>query len=370
MDLYGPGMARNRKRQRPEWIDPSILYTRQQIGERVGLSDDVLSYWIKRRLLVPEPQEGSGKGVHHRFHYSQVNIAVLLKAVRDHFGANIRTLKSLADTMQSAIRLFRRTKAPPDTWLGASWLADKLGRFRKGEEVEVVLFVPEAGGFRDDPFRTERRAAASEAEIVADSLKIWDGNPSDMINLAEMLGPGKSGDYEIASLCLGVPINPRYAGDDYWLLSNKDGKWVIRRDTDEANSSRADVGPAMFLPAYRMVRKAWSIPHNLRSLDQCARLRAALKDAGVEADVSPGEDYPDVRVTSDDDTAKAQDILNNFYKPDWMKERDGDDFSAYRSPSDYADIYWSPESNAEEIARIKDELVELDRSEQAELDKR
>src|SRR4028118_1933555 len=105
-------MAR-RSQARPSWIDPSLLYSRQDIAERAGITDDVLSFWIKRGLLVPEPQEGSGKGVHHRFHFSQINVAIILKVLRDHFGANIGTLKSLADTLQSAIRVFRRAKAPP-----------------------------------------------------------------------------------------------------------------------------------------------------------------------------------------------------------------------------------------------------------------
>src|SRR4051794_17889564 len=97
------------------WVDPDVPYSRQELSKLTGIPDDVLSFWIKRKLLIPE-DVASGKGVHYRFHYSQVSIAVVLKAFRDHFGANIGTLQSLAETLQCGCQLFRRTKAPISAW--------------------------------------------------------------------------------------------------------------------------------------------------------------------------------------------------------------------------------------------------------------
>ena len=336
MFLYEPGMAR-RSQARPSWIDPSLLYSRQDIAERAGITDDVLSFWIKRGLLVPEPQEGSGKGVHHRFHFSQINVAIILKVLRDHFGANIGTLKSLADTLQSAIRVFRRAKAPPNVWGSAAGLADSLGRFRNGEPVLV----------RDDNGKTgKRKAASSEAEIIAAVLELRDpdDDPSEIIKLAEALGPGRHTDYEMAMVTLGLLLDPRYSSDNYWLLSNRDGQWVVRHDADDGTRDRSDVGPAMFLPIYTMVRHAWGIPSGLTRLDTVERLKAAFKDAGVEATVELGEEFhPSVTWVRDADLPVAQDIYHAFFTPKWRQERDGIDLSKYRDPSEYDGIYWTPE---------------------------
>jgi hypothetical protein len=345
MAFYSVRMSRRNGRNRPSWIDPSVLYTRLDIAERVGVTDDVLSFWIKRKLLIPEPQEGSGKGVHHRFHYSQVGVAVILKALRDHFGANVATLKSLADTTQAAVGLFRRTKAPPALWGHATRLAERLGQFRRGEPVEVLLLSEDP-----DDWSHERRAAGSETEIVTDALQIadHDQDPTAILKLAEALGPGRSSDYEIALAILGVPLDPRYSEEAYWLLSNADGKWIIRHDADDGTRNRSDVGPAMFLPVHSMIRRAWGIPSGLTAMDRRERLKAALKDAGVEATVEfeKGRFEPQITWVREGDLEKAKGVWLKFYKPGWMQKRDGDDLSGYPDPDNYDHVYWTPEAEA------------------------
>ena len=276
-----------------EWIDPAILYSRQEIADRVGLTDDILSFWIKRGLLIPEGV-ASGKGVHHKFHYSQVNVAVVLKAMRDHFGANIGTLKSLAETLQEAIRLFRSTKAEIRAWGSATTLADRLAKFRAGERPEVMFYDHRDGDI-------VRKQAESEAEIIAEQLDLTDAPASEVIQLAHALGPGRLKDREIAMALLGAPIDPRHCGSDtYWLLAHREDGWHVYYDADDGTRDRSYIGPAIFLPAHSMVRKVWGIPDSglIRTMDTAEQYRAALKDAGlsnVEVIVERGKDEPDVK---------------------------------------------------------------------------
>ena len=315
------------RRSRPTWIDPTILYSRQEIAERVGLSDDVLSYWIKRGILIPEPQEGSGKGVHYRFHLSQVGIAVVLKALRDHFGANIGTLKSLADTLQRGCDLFRKTKAPVSAWAAAVHLADRLARFRQGERFEVLIYD-------SDTDEVVRKIAESEIEIIQECLDIRDDPPNVILSLVSQIGPGHQREYEIALAILGKPLEPRYS-DSAWLLAKVEDDWVIYGNIENAIES-CNVGPAMFLPASRMVGEAWGIPPVLRDLDLGLRIEAVAADYGMNVSVT----YEDGRVGFDGPDAKNPNLellIERYRAPDHWIERAGIE----PIKNKHTDLYWT-----------------------------
>lgn len=76
------------------------LFTRSEICARVGLSDDVLAYWIVQGLIVPVETE-TGRGKHKRFRFHQINLAALLNELRG-FGANIDSLRGLAAKLNDA----------------------------------------------------------------------------------------------------------------------------------------------------------------------------------------------------------------------------------------------------------------------------
>lgn len=325
------------KRQKPRWIDPKALYSRQEIADRVGVSDDVLSFWIKRGLLVPEPQEGSGKGIHHRFHYSQLNIAVVLKAFREHFGANIAKLKSLADALQGSVRLFRSTKAEMNAWAPATRMANSLEQFRRGEPVKVNILDLETENFIE-------KIATTESEIIAFHLEVTDAHPGTVIQLANSLGPGKQTHQMMAAVMLGIPLEgTRYTGD-YWLIRETENGWHITYDADDGTRDRSNIGPAVFLPIGPMLLNLWNLPsHNLRwTMDRAAQMRAALKDAGfpqVEIIVDQGQQEPQItwelNGASEEEVNKA--LLPYFGRG--SASRDGDDryryMDVYADPSEY-----------------------------------
>lgn len=84
-------------------MDPRrLLFTRQQIGDLVGLDDTALNYWMRERVLIPA-EGGGGKGQHRRFTWHEVNLAAILKEIRDISGASVSNLKELADLFHEAI---------------------------------------------------------------------------------------------------------------------------------------------------------------------------------------------------------------------------------------------------------------------------
>lgn len=300
------------------WIDPTQIYGRQELSALTGVSDDVLSFWIKRKLLLPE-DAAAGKGVHHKFHYSQVSIAVVLKVVRENFGANIATLKSLSDTLQLGCRMFRKTKASVSAWGSAVYLADRLHRFRQGERFEVFVV-------NDDTDDLERRIAATEADVILDSLvKADHGLQNAVIRLADQIGPGHEREYEVALQLLGTVLDPRYS-NGYWLLANNGGQWTVFHDSDESNTDRSGIGPAMFLPIGRLVREPWGIPSTamLRALDAGLQLEAVAADHGLDIRVLVQNDEGAATFDGPDaDNPAFAELLKRWKMPDHWAEKMG-----------------------------------------------
>ena len=273
-------------------IDPAVLYTRQEIAERVGLSDDVLSFWIKRKLLI-HAEGGEGKGSHRRFHYSQVNIAVILAVFRESFGANIATLSSLAALLQSAVRTFKDSSLYLGDWTQAARIGDLLHRYRSGEAIMIDVhdFMSDEYAKLPPEERHRKRPAKSEAEVIASVRFISDHDPSGVIRAAETLGRGRETEARIALVVLGLVLDPSYMGDIYWLLMQTEDGWIVREVTDESTSDLADLGPALFLPVVPLLKRAWRIPDSrtLVRQRQAEHLQELLEAAGIRAAVVPNE---------------------------------------------------------------------------------
>ncbi len=156
-------------------LSSSLLFTRQQVAELIGASDDVLSFWIRNDLIAPT-KGGAGKGSHRKFDLFQVNIAAVLVELRK-FGVNIGTMRTLAQMLQVGTALGRSAECNFFAIYNALNLFDSLEYFRAGNEVHVFLDPPpEERGRSRKTYR--ERVAMSEQDILDDTR-------ADQLNLRD-----------------------------------------------------------------------------------------------------------------------------------------------------------------------------------------
>ncbi|MCW3796912.1 MerR family transcriptional regulator [Sphingomonas sp. BN140010] len=258
------------------WIDPASRFTRQEFVERTRLSDDVLSFWSRRGLIVPEQGE-TGRGVHKRYHFSQLNIAAVLKVYRDHFGASIAVLSSLADLLQRSVASFANTSQPVENWDSAAALADALEKFRAGRDVPVRAYHGDEPDFLslsiDERYRD--RPAVSESEIIADRVDInVEGSSREFLRFTEKLGAGRYQEARIAQILLGKVLKPSTFGKVTWLMGQTDDGWDIREGHDDGFGDLDGLGPAVFMPVGSLIDQVWGIPSDgeLRAMKERGEL--------------------------------------------------------------------------------------------------
>ncbi len=259
------------------------------------MSDEVLNFWIKRGLLVAT-EGGFGKGSHRRFHFAQLNIAALLGVFREHFGANIATLQSLAQLFQRAVKTFEKASLPVSSWSDAASIAQKLSDFRAGRPIFVNVHDYDDPDYKtlssDEQMR--KRPAKNEAEVLAESLD-REVSPAALLKFAEAIGPGKYQDARVAKAILGSIVEPEHFGDLSWLMRQTDAGWDIREALDglDFNEIQGQVfGPAVFVPVATVIRSVWDLPswsqlRNLRIARECQSLLDELK---IQALVTPANE--------------------------------------------------------------------------------
>jgi DNA-binding transcriptional MerR regulator len=294
-------MRTRRPKLFPEaWIDPATLFTRQEIAERTGQTDDVLSFWSKRSLLVPA-EGGGGQGRHLRYAHPQVSIAAIYTVFRDHFGANLSTLQSLADLLQGAVKAFAACPLHPSDWSKAASLGQELHDFRNGTPVMVRAHDYDDPGYEDLPIdeQMRRQPATNEAEIIAARWEFSERSPAGaIIKLAETLGPGHETDAVVAQALIGGVLDPVYFNDPSWLMHRTNDRWEILEAIDglnfEAINSKS-LGPALFVPIGKILRGVWGIPayRELRNTRFAREMQDVLDKHGIVAVASPSvkEDY-------------------------------------------------------------------------------
>lgn len=277
------------------------LYTRQQVANLVGVTDDVMAYWLKQGLLVPTTG-GEGRGDHRRFDFVQVNIAAIFAQLRD-FGSNIAALRSLADTLQASARLGADHRLHPSNYSTAAALADKLHQFRNGEPVLIPAHgdderPPSGLSWRERAdWSQEQRDAANEQEVIGHILSRpadYDSN-SSIIDAAESMGPNRLTEAQAYAYLVYQVLCPGYTDTFSWLLSIRPDKPCQIEFGDDANffgainsGSPEDFGTAIFLPISGIIRKLWGLkPYKeyLRERDE-AYIKTKVSEAGVETALS------------------------------------------------------------------------------------
>lgn len=283
------------------------LYTRQQVAKLVGVSDDVLAYWLKQGLLVPT-SGGDGRGDHRRFDFVQVNIAAVFAQLRE-FGSNIGALRSLADTLQASAKLGAAHQLHPSNYSTAAWLADRLHQFRAGEPVLIRAHgydekPPEGLNWRErSNWSIATRAAESEHEVISDSLSAPDEYDTDgaILAVAESIGPNRRTEAKAYADLVYQVLRPGYSDTFSWLVSIRAEKPCQIEFGDDASffgaiasGSPEDFGTAIFLPISGIIRKLWGLKpysEHRRERDE-AYIKEKVLEAGVETSLSlvNGED--------------------------------------------------------------------------------
>lgn len=279
-----------------------------------------MSFWSKRRLLVPA-EGGQGKGSHRRYTFPQVNIASIYAVFRDHFGANISTLTSLADLFQGAVETFENSPLIASEWAAAASLAQALHDFRTGTPVMVSAHDYDEPGYGDLDIdeSMRKRPALSESEVIAAKLSMSDGTPvAQMLRYAESLGPGHYEEARIAQVIVGSVLTPAHLGDICWLMRQTPSGWQVREGSDEYNFNGVhdtkDFGPALFIPVGSMIRQIWGIPHfrMVRRITEGKELAARLANFGIVATLTPiatEEEGFDIMIASGS-RKRAEEILS------------------------------------------------------------
>ncbi len=260
------------------------MFTRQQVAKLIGVSDDMLAYWLKQGLLVPT-SGGDGRGSHRRFDFVQVNIAAVYRELR-RFGVNVGALRSLAELLQGAAKLGATYNLHPSNYSTAANLANKLRQFRNGEAVLIPRHKhgddppPGLRGRARSDWRMQDRSAETEDEVVEHVVGQWsDYDPvTAILAAAEGMGPNRDTEAHVYADLVSEARAPGYSGAYSWLLALEPGEPCRIEfgfdgakffDTISAGSPE-DFGSGIFIPVSGIFRRIW----DMKSPDDYARERA------------------------------------------------------------------------------------------------
>lgn len=237
----------------------NIPFVRGQVAELTGLSDDVIGYWIKERLLVPEAAS-AGKGRHLRFDYLQLYVAAVLREMRA-YGANIEALRGLAGLLQKSIETgsfvmdgIRNYDALSDATeinrardFGPASPEEHFIVWEDGEKVQYSTFETWvlARQASNRPFA----AGAIDIEKRLRSLK----NPETFqyLEIYKDL---------IADQHFTLPNADFGPQDWFWMLAQADGKWIIHGNEGAygASDELLELPSFVTINLSKAIRSIWS----------------------------------------------------------------------------------------------------------------
>lgn len=237
-----------------------LQFTRQQIAELTGISDEVLAFWLKQQLLVAKDEPISGRGRHKRFGFVQIHIAAILNQLRN-FGVNISGLRSVSEILQAAVKTGERVlsdEIDPETFCDATHLENMLQEYKQGQTRHGRIVARNWSEFNsfDDWF----------ANYIQDNS--FRRTLNDSIALFKTLKPGEG---RLLELYKGLtdPEHFRRGPDsgDGWaehvfsIAPGPDGDWAIVQYDDDPSSSLKErmAEPVSYISVRvsKLVRDIW-----------------------------------------------------------------------------------------------------------------
>lgn len=229
----------------------NIQFTRQQMSTVTGLTDDILAYWLKEGV-IRSTAGGSGKGSHRKFDFVQVQIAAVLREVRQ-FGVNITSLREISDILQRGVEICSSVSFHRQSLREAAYLADNLAIFKSGQPVRI--FDREAVG--------HFRPAVNEEEVTHDHSTHFDyddwkevaafahtlhGNDILAVRLyADLTDPDN-----LVEVGVGAAVNWEEKRWAFW--KEGDGSWRV----NEPRFVPAGVMSSVSIAVSLVVRRLWS----------------------------------------------------------------------------------------------------------------
>ncbi|KUR73853.1 hypothetical protein [Novosphingobium sp. FSW06-99] len=251
------------------------VFSRQQLREQTAIPDDVVGFWIKEELLIPLP---AAPREHRRFSYEQLNVAVILNAMRS-LGANIGVLRAFAQGLQHGIRIMRQRNIAYNDVIDIEDLHKLL--FRRTKDVEIPVF-DQHGKF------IEYNLTYYEDEIIDYWRKFnqiaHDERKDFLIKIAKSLNV-----YDMRWLYICSDLfNPNIldferSDESFWLAwLNEDGEADIEPTYEGSSVTRYPDSAAFYVPFVKLIRGLW--PDRIVELEE-PKPDAVLCDAKV-GDVS------------------------------------------------------------------------------------
>lgn len=239
------------------WLK-TVTFTRSQLAELSGVSDGVLSFWLKNGVLKPV-EAGLGRGSHRRFSAYTVTIAAILGSLQC-YALKLTSLKSLAALLYSAVDICSSSHMSPWSLDAAGKLARDIHRFRSGEDFECYIYH-----YSEDmaSFDYSKQKVESECDLYSDLAHNYsDYDPTaQIISFAQNLGPD---DYRLTQIFLQI-ANEMFGTDtgDYgWLLwQDSRNSWRVSSQT-EPNEDFVDFPEsetAIFMAVGKIIRRVWNI---------------------------------------------------------------------------------------------------------------
>lgn len=224
-------------------------FSRQQVRDRTGVSDDVLAFWIKQGILQPLP---AAPRAHRRFQFEQLHVAAVMNSMRA-LGANIGVLRVFSDALQEGLKLIRESEFDSDALGAAARLVNSLDRFSKGTEIKIYDAAR-------DPENDE--LAKSEADVIRGWINSdsQDGASIELAEFVRSLSPQQGRAISWARILIDhAHLTHTGAYGSRWIA------WLDENGAAQFEDTNAWVlesgeGPdaAFYIPVSKLIARIWS----------------------------------------------------------------------------------------------------------------
>lgn len=240
--------------------DPEARYARSEVATIAGVSEEVIAFWGKEGLLA-HCEGGEGRGSHKKYDFPQVNIAIVLGALRRKFNVKTKILKDMADFLQEGTKYIQQAGIYPYNVITAARLSTNLAKFRRGEVVEVRNEEADDMSTRDyvnAPREKLYRPAADEMEVLASLTSHADfDSAQDILKASRKIPENKTLMVDRAADLFDIFLKPSGKSDTYWVVAPQDDGLKIVEFSDEYSTDLDFEDAAMFIPVKRIMARGW-----------------------------------------------------------------------------------------------------------------